>query len=326
MATPGLSQAQGRAERSIKKNDVDGDGRVSRDEWRKGGRRFKKIDTDRDGYITLEEFRERFDETAGEEESASEPETLLDGQTTRDALDEETLCAIGRSRRCDINVAIDRGLFETGLRPVFPENAECRDIDEQYAISYTYKRNRENYHGGIDMPAPWGTPMIAVAAGTVVAKFRGEKTHRGIEIWLRHSPEDTGIPFWIYTQYTHFDEMPKLDVGQRVSMGEVLGPTGNTGISTRTGVQSTRRRPAIHFAVFYTESDQFVVLRNKVVPVESYWMDPNALFRKEPPFDSHSMKALPDEEQQIPVSVMFEDGETVPTDTKIVWPYTCERG
>lgn len=110
-------------------------------------------------------------------------------------------CAIGRWRSCDIQQAIDRGLFETGLSPAFPAQAQCRGIDEGYAISYAARRGREQYHGGIDMPAPWGTPMIAAAAGTVVAKYAGENSPRGIEIVLRHSPEDTGIPLWIYTQY-----------------------------------------------------------------------------------------------------------------------------
>jgi len=88
-------------------------------------------------------------------------------------------CAIGRWSDCDIQQAIERGLIETGLSPSFPAQAECRGIDEGYAISYAAKRGREQYHGGIDMPAPWGTPMIAAASGTVVGKFQGERSFRG---------------------------------------------------------------------------------------------------------------------------------------------------
>ena len=246
-------------------------------------------------------------------------------RTVPDALDPVTSCAIGRWRNCDIKQATDRGLFETGLRPRFPENAKCRDIDEGYAISYSHKRARETYHGGIDMPAPWGTPMIAAAAGTVVGKYRGADSARGIEIVLRHSPEDTGIPLWIYTQYAHFSEMPTLEIGQRVRMGEKLGPTGNSGIDTRTGYQSSRRRPAIHFAVFYSTSELYADIRDTIIPVEGRWMDPVALFRKILPLDSGSMKALPETEKQIPISIMFGDGEAFPANTKIVWPYTCTR-
>jgi len=234
-------------------------------------------------------------------------------------------CAIGRWPDCDIQQAIARGLFETGLNPQFPAEAECRGIDEGYAISYAAKRGgREPYHGGIDMPAPWDTPIIAAASGTVVGKFPGERSFRGIEIVLRHSPEDTGIPLWIYTQYAHCSEMPMLELGQRVRMGERLCPTGNTGIGM-TGMQSNRRRPAIHFAVFFSTSEQYMVMRDVIIPAEGQWMDPVALFRKTPPLDSGSMKALPEAEKRVPISIMFDDGATFPVDTKIVWPYTCTR-
>jgi murein DD-endopeptidase MepM/ murein hydrolase activator NlpD len=245
------------------------------------------------------------------------------GRTTEDALDPVTKCAIGRWRNCDIKEAIARGLFETGLRPSFPENAKCREIDEGYAISYTGKRDREQYHGGIDMPAPWGTPMIAAAAGTVVAKYHGENSFRGIEIVLRHSPENTGIPLWIYTQYAHCSEMPALETGQRVRMGENLCPTGNTGI-TRPGKRG-KRRPAIHFGVFYSVSELYADIHDRIIPANGHWMDPIALFRKKLPMDSASMKALPEAEKQVVIPVMFDDGATFPASTKIVWPYTCTR-
>ncbi len=250
----------------------------------------------------------------------------LDGATTPDALDRATKCGIGRIRKCDIQVAVGRGLFETGLRPKFPDGLDCREIDEAWAIDYSSKRDRENYHGGIDMPAPYGTPIIAAAAGTVVGLFNVAESYRGIEVVLRHSPEDTGLPVWTYTQYAHFEKMPKLVLGQRVKMGEVLGPTGNTGRGRKAGVQSRTRRPAIHFAVWFTDSPLFVNLRDRIiVPVDSYWMDPNALYRQKPPFDSASMKALPGDEKSVPIPVMLEDGTLIPADTKLVWPYMCSK-
>ncbi|MDP7503606.1 MAG: M23 family metallopeptidase [Nitrospinota bacterium] len=244
----------------------------------------------------------------------------LDGQVTEDALDEETLCGIGRGRSCDIQVAVKRGLFETGLEPAFPENLDCPGIDEAWAIDYTYKRDREQYHGGIDMPTSYGTPIIAAAAGTVVGKYEGRRTMRGREIILRHSPEDTGLPVWTYTQYAHFDEMPKREVGERVRMGEVLGPTGNSGRQGRR-----ERRPAIHFAVWFSADSRYVPRRRKIIPVKGFWMDPIALYRGGPPFDSNSMKALPEGEKRVPVSVMTKDGKVTPPGAKVVWPYYCER-
>jgi len=115
------------------------------------------------------------------------------GRVAPGMVDRTTRCAIGRFKKCDIQIAVAHGLFETGLRPRFPEGIECRDIDEGYAIPYGFKRDRESYHSGIDMPAPTGTPVIAAAAGTVVGKFEGERSNRGIEVVLRHAPEDTDL-------------------------------------------------------------------------------------------------------------------------------------
>jgi hypothetical protein len=245
---------------------------------------------------------------------------LVDGAT----LDRVTKCAIGRFKKCDIKDAVSRGLFETGLRPVFPAGASCRKIDEGYAIDYRNKRKRQMYHGGIDMPAPWGTPIIAAASGTVVGLFRGTRSYRGIEVVLRHCPEDTGLPFWIYTQYSHFSKIPKLKVGQRVRMGEILGPTGNSGIG-RSGKQSKRRRPAIHFGAFYSHSDKYAVIRDRVIPVNAQWMDPLVLYRNKRPLDSKSIRALPKVEKRVPISVVYKGGDVSPPDAKIVWPYQCDR-
>jgi murein DD-endopeptidase MepM/ murein hydrolase activator NlpD len=246
-----------------------------------------------------------------------------EGRTTGASLDRVTKCAIGRWPICNVNASFARGLIQTGLTPGFPDNARCRDIDEEYAISYTQKRDREAYHGGIDMPAPFGTPIIAAAAGTVVAKYEGLSSQRGIEIVLRHSPEDTGFPLWIYTGYGHCAEMPSLTVGQRVQMGDTLCPTGNSGIQISRAKHA--RRPAIHFSVSYSSSNQYADVRNTIIPVDGHWMDPVALYRSSLPLDSVSMKALPQAEKKIPIAVMFENGETFPIKTKIVWPYRCTR-
>ena len=233
-------------------------------------------------------------------------------------------CAIGRWPDCDLQLALARGLIETGLKPAFAAEADCRGIDEGYAIDYGGKRDREQYHGGIDLPAPWGTPMIAAAAGTVVGRFSGERSFRGIEIVLRHAPEDTGLPLWIYTGYGHCAELPSLEPGRRVRMGETICATGNSGIG-RTGTQSNRRRPAIHFSAFFSASEAYEEVRNVIVPADGYWMDPLALYRKGPPFDSAAMKALPEADKRVAIPVMFEDGRTLPADTRVVWPYACAR-
>ncbi len=411
------SDAGDRASRSMEKNDQDGDGMISRDEWRKGKRRFNRIDTDGDDYLTIEELRARFgdgddgprkkrrerseeseekkefrssdmyvkgrvmgdygrsdadgddlldrtewnrrgnfdkmdtdgdgylsfeevlamyyppsgkgmisyDRPPGEVSEESSP-TVAESLIDVSGFDEDFLCAIARSRGCDIDLAINRGFFETGLRPLFPEDADCFAIDDGYAMDYSFKRNRRNYHGGIDIPAPYGVPMLAIADGTVVAVYGGAYSKRGKEVVLRHSPEDTGLPLWIYSQYSHLDELPDFEIGQRIRMGGIIGPTGNSGLGGRGGGQSKKRRPGIHFGMWYSEKPEFADYEDKIVPDDGYWMDALAIYRQTLPVDSESLRGLPDEEKFVSIPVIYPDGATEPEETKLIWPYACTRG
>ncbi len=264
-------------------------------------------------------------------------EDLVNDQVGYSELTEEVANSFGRSRREDPADAKKRGMIPTGLKPAFDKGVRCRGIDETWAMSYTEKRGREAYHGGIDIPAPQNTPILAAADGTVVGKFMNKDNAKGIEIMLRHSPQDTGHPMWVYTQYTHLRKMPELDIGQRVKMGEVIGKTSNSGISgqearekhgknKRMGKRRRRskiRRHALHFGMLYSTSRKYIITEKRLVPVDAYWMDPNAMYRKSPPFDSASLKALPDDQKKVHVPYMLSSGETVPADTKIIWPYSC---
>ena len=269
-------------------------------------------------------------------------------------IDRASLCGIGRPPSCGIKTAVARGMFETGLRPQFAANVRCRGIDENWAINYTYKRDREAYHGGIDMPAPFGTPIVAAASGTVVGVYSDPDSYRGIEVILRHTPQDTGIPLYIYTVYAHLEKKPTLSVGDRVRLGDVVGLTGNTGRTPERrrgrrqggdrggrsggrgnlagdgggsgrlgGGGSQGRRPAVHFAVYYSASPKYAALPQIVIPADGYWMDPNALYRGRPPFDSNSVRALPAAEKRVPIPYMLPNHEVFPAGTKLIWPYTC---
>ncbi|NQV98945.1 MAG: M23 family metallopeptidase [Rhodospirillales bacterium] len=249
----------------------------------------------------------------------------LDGEIAIEGIDQETRCAIGFGKKCGIDYAVKRGLLATGTRPVFPEGLFCRTIDDTWAMDYSFKRKRTSFHGGIDMPAPYATPIIAVADGVVVGKFPATNGQRGIEIVLRHRPQDTGLPFWIYTQYAHFQEMPDLQLGQSIEKGQALGPTGNSGTDSFTGAQNKRRRPAIHFAVTYAHRGDYARTDQAVVPAEGNWMDPVALYRRMAPFDSLAVKAMTAAEKEIPIPVKVDDGSFKPVTTKLVWPYECSH-
>ena len=335
LGAPSYSQERDRVAGDFGRLDQNADGKLSHAEWHRRGN-FTRLDADSDGYLDLAEVRAMYEghsvksyewPPANFKRSPSEIDPgaasdLVDSNT----IDRKTLCAITRSLKCNTKAPVKRGLFETGLGPVFPENAVCPGIDDTFALDYSFKRKRETYHGGIDMPAPWGTPMITAGSGTVVGKFKGEKSPRGIEIVIRHAPEDSGLPLWIYTGYAHLDRMPDLEVGQRVRVGEIIGPTGNSGVSRKGRKRKSRRRPAIHFSAFFNETGQYAIQRGIVVPVNGRWLDPIALYRQEHPLDSRTMAALPEDEKEVAVPVKFEDGEAVPRGTKFVWPYMCKRG
>lgn len=81
---------------------------------------------------------------------------------------------------------------------------------------------RRQFHRGLDIAAPQGTPIVAPADGIVV------KTERnggyGNVLYISHG---NGI----VTRYGHLLEY-KTRPGQKVSRGEVIGLVGNTGRST----------------------------------------------------------------------------------------------
>lgn len=93
--------------------------------------------------------------------------------------------------------------------------------------SYFGRRNlgmgTSNFHRGIDVAAPTGTPVHAARSGTVV--FSGWSTSGyGYLIRIRHQGGDE-------TWYGHFSRL-LVDHGDYVSQGEVIGLVGSTGIST----------------------------------------------------------------------------------------------
>ncbi|MCB1736350.1 MAG: peptidoglycan DD-metalloendopeptidase family protein [Gammaproteobacteria bacterium] len=301
---------------AIESMDQDGDGRISTSEWSKSKSKFKMIDANGDGYLTLQELKTRFGEPLDETQAAAMADPI-------------SMAAIRRAGFDDAQPQKDRGLFETGLRPVWPGDVDCPGIDEWYAKDYTNKRPKEAYHSGIDLPVPFGTPVLAAMSGEIVAVYAGESNARGFEVMIRHTPEESGLPLYVYTGYTHFESKPDVSVGQRVRMGDVLGTTGNTGLlgceTMGKDCRGRSRRPALHFDVRYSENPKYYDSGSVLVPFDGYWMDPNALYRKALPVDSQAMKALPESEKTVAISYHLDDGTLVPADTRVIWPYTCHQ-
>jgi murein DD-endopeptidase MepM/ murein hydrolase activator NlpD len=84
------------------------------------------------------------------------------------------------------------------------------------------------YHYGIDLPAPAGASVRAVAAGEVLSIHK--RGPGGLEVVLRHTN--------FTTLYAHLGSVtPALAEGRRqVVAGETLGVVGRTGVSYGTHV------------------------------------------------------------------------------------------
>jgi hypothetical protein len=260
---------------------------------------------------------------------------LLAGQVDMDRIDDKTFSGIVRCmKNCDPQDAVDLGMKVTGSEPVFDDRHSCRHIDEAWAIDYGAKRSRAALHGGIDIPAPRGTPILAVADGSVVAMFDNHETAVGVRVFLQHAPEQTGKPFWAYSEYAHLQELPPLAIGQPVRRGGEVGKTGNTGISgaearARAGDFNARtraRRDAVHFSIMYSDTPDYAIFKKNggyLIPVGGRWMDPVAFYRAAPPYDSDALLPLPEAEKRPSVPFQTETGEVVPSASKLVWPYAC---
>jgi murein DD-endopeptidase MepM/ murein hydrolase activator NlpD len=85
-------------------------------------------------------------------------------------------------------------------------------------------------HGGTDYAAPRGTPVVSVNGGRVA--LVGDYFFQGRFVVVDH-----GLS--LHTVYFHLDET-RVEVGQRVARGQVLGTVGSTGRATG---------PHLHFGV-----------------------------------------------------------------------------
>jgi murein DD-endopeptidase MepM/ murein hydrolase activator NlpD len=77
-------------------------------------------------------------------------------------------------------------------------------------------------HRGVDFKAPKGTPILATADGTV--EFADEEKRYGLKVVIQHDGEYKSL-------YAHMSEI-KVQAGQQVKKGTVIGLVGSSGLST----------------------------------------------------------------------------------------------
>jgi murein DD-endopeptidase MepM/ murein hydrolase activator NlpD len=78
---------------------------------------------------------------------------------------------------------------------------------------------RPDFHNGVDLAAPMGTPVSAMKNGEVA--FAGQMSGYGLVVMLQHGPR-------LRTVYAHLSEV-LVRKGDAVKGGQVIARSGNSG-------------------------------------------------------------------------------------------------
>jgi Peptidase family M23 len=125
----------------------------------------------------------------------------------------------------------------------------------------TARDGRYDFHRGIDIPAPLGTPILAIADGKVRLSGR-ESDDSEINVQLEHCGEG-GKCF--YSKYIHL-AIPLVEVGDEVSQGDTIG---------YSGLSSDSRFPHLHFEIRDEQpNEEYCVHPLRFLPTPS-WLPPS---------------------------------------------------
>ncbi|MAU13710.1 MAG: hypothetical protein CL607_28090 [Anaerolineaceae bacterium] len=109
--------------------------------------------------------------------------------------------------------------------PLWDEGLFQRPMSSDYTSGFGQFRilnqNSITRHTGWDQRAPVGTPVYAMASGTVV--FASQLDIRGNYVLIDHG-------WGVYSGYAHFSQFNVAE-GQTIERGQLLGLSGNTGRS-----------------------------------------------------------------------------------------------
>ena len=133
-----------------------------------------------------------------------------------------------RRKQEEANAKNNQSSSNTTTTPSYSGGELLWPVPGYYTISsdYGYRVHPlygyDEYHSGLDIPAPRGTEIIAAAGGTVAWAYKSSSAGNWIGI-------DHGNG--LYTVYMHMSRFA-VSEGDTVNAGEVIGYVGSTGWST----------------------------------------------------------------------------------------------
>jgi murein DD-endopeptidase MepM/ murein hydrolase activator NlpD len=98
----------------------------------------------------------------------------------------------------------------------------------------TIRGKKTSPHRGTDWAVPIGTPLPAISSGTV----KQIQFSKVLGWTLTHTVYGRDKKT-LYVSYCHMDKKPTLKVGDRVKTGQIIGLSGNTGMSSGPHVHIT---------------------------------------------------------------------------------------
>lgn len=129
-----------------------------------------------------------------------------------------------------------------------------------------------NFHNGIDIAGPAGTPIYAAADGTVATCDTGEAAY-GNWCTIKHNITASSGSRCVVSLYAHMRTI-KVSGGQSVKKGDLVGYEGNTGNTTRL-IYGPERGYHLHFTVF--DCDGYTVTAGKYASVYGAYSVPSGV-------------------------------------------------
>jgi murein DD-endopeptidase MepM/ murein hydrolase activator NlpD len=145
-----------------------------------------------------------------------------------------------------IGIAVELKGYTEVTNAIIKEPDGCWPIKSGYHdMSDLDGNTRIKQHLGVDIVAPKGTPVIAAADGKVI--YTGRQIEGGKAIHILHGKDIYGNIIDGY--YIHLNEI-KVEEGQLVKRGEIIGTVGNTGTN-----MPKSQTAHLHFEVKLLESE-----------------------------------------------------------------------